>query len=111
MITATGKCMGVSVEEFVNKQTGETRTTRKIGIGMKKERSKYDEDQHIFEVTLDQKTDLKAVERINALKGKMVNVGAIPSPYEMNGKKGVSFKWNGQITEVGAKPAELTKVA
>ena len=107
MITATGKCMGVKVDEFTNKQNGEVRITKRLGIGMKKDRG-YEDDLHIFEITLDKDVSQQAIDNLNKLKGKFVNAGATVSSYEMNGKKGTSFKWNGVCAEVGAK---LEKVA
>lgn len=69
MITAIGKCMGVRVDEFTNKQTGEVRITKRVGIGMKKDRG-YEEDLHIFEITLDKDTSADAEKRLNSLKGR-----------------------------------------
>lgn len=113
MITATGKMMGVKVDEFTNKQTGEVRISRKVGIGMPKDRS-YEDDLHIFQITLDKDVTVEQIKRLNSLKGKFVSIGAMVSEYEMNGKKGTSFRWNGAVNETSlaapvAKP--ITAVA
>lgn len=109
MITATGKMMGVKTDEFTNKQTGEVRVSRKVGIGMRKERS-YEDDLHIFQITLDKDCTPEQIDRLNKLKGKTVSVGAAVSEYEMNGKKGTTFRWNGALSEVTA-PSAVAPVA
>lgn len=110
MITATGKCLGIHTDEFTDKKTGEIRRTSRLGIGFKKERG-FDDELVIWKMTLDKDITEQMIARLNSLKGKMVSAGCIVSEYSMNGKNGISYKFNGIIAEVGDKPAQAVKAA
>lgn len=110
MITATGKCLGIHTDEFTDKKTGEVRRTMRLGIGMKKERG-FDDEILVWKMTLDKELSAQLISRIESLKGKQVNAGCVVSEYSMNGKNGISYKFNGIIAEVGEKPAQAVKAA
>lgn len=110
MITITGKCLGVDIQEFTDKKTGEVRITKLLGIGIRKERG-FEDEMYIFKIKLDKDVSVDQQKNLNSLKGKTVVAGADYSEYSMNGKNGTSFKFNGTIREVGAPGATVTKAA
>jgi len=109
MMTITGKCMGIFNDEFKNKDTGEISVTKKLGIGFKKERG-YEDELDSFDVTLAKDIPIDQQKRLEAMKGKMVNVVLNPRKYiNKQGKPAWSYGWAGIINEVGA--SNVQKVA